>query len=66
MSKWVIKAFLQRSFSLFPNPEKINRLFQKYVTGMDKLDDVKFQNKLMHAQDHLRYLKKFAPGGGGY
>ena len=62
MAKWIIKAALQRSFSLFPNPEAINRLFQKYLTGQDKLNDTKFENKLLHASDHLRFLKKYSPG----
>lgn len=57
MSKWLIKALLQRSFSISKNPEKINRLFQKYITGKDKLNHEKFSNKILHATDHLSYFK---------
>jgi SAM-dependent methyltransferase len=58
MGKWLVKALLQRSFSMSKNPEKINRVFQKYITGKDKLNDEKFSNKILHATDHLQYFKK--------
>lgn len=59
MSKWLIKALLQRSFSISKHPEKINRVFQKYLTGKDKLDDTKFSNKILHATDHLTYYQQY-------
>jgi ubiquinone/menaquinone biosynthesis C-methylase UbiE len=58
MSKWLVKAILQRSFSISKNPEKINRFFQKYITGKDKLNEEKFSNKILHATDHLDYFKQ--------
>lgn len=58
MSKWFIKALLQRSFSISKNPEKINRLFQKYLTGKDKLNEEKFGYKILHASDHIAFFKK--------
>lgn len=58
MRKWILKALLQRSFSVAKNPEKINRFFQKYITGKDKLNDEKFSNKILHATDHLLFFKK--------
>jgi SAM-dependent methyltransferase len=58
MSKWLVKAILQRSFSISKNPEKINSFFQKYITGKDKLNEEKFSNKILHATDHLEYFKQ--------
>ncbi|HER07827.1 MAG TPA: class I SAM-dependent methyltransferase [Bacteroides sp.] len=60
MSKWILKAVVQKSISYLPGSEKINYLFQKYVTRGVDLTDEHFGHKIRHASDHLRFLDKYA------
>ncbi|MGC9332198.1 MAG: methyltransferase domain-containing protein, partial [Bacteroidales bacterium] len=60
MSKWILKAVVQKSISYLPGSEKINYLFQKYVTRGVDLTDEHFGHKIRHASDHLNYLNKYA------
>lgn len=50
---------MQKSISYLPGPEKINYLFQKYVTRGVDLTDAYFGQKILHAKDHLNYLNKY-------
>ncbi|HKK77674.1 MAG TPA: class I SAM-dependent methyltransferase [Saprospiraceae bacterium] len=59
ISKWMLKAFVQKLISFFPQREKVNYLFQKYVTRGVELTDTYFDFKLTHARDHLGYFRKY-------
>ena len=59
MTKWIAKALIQKGISYLPMREKINFLFQKYVTKGVHLSDEHFENKLTHARDHIAYLAKY-------
>jgi len=41
-----------------PYKNKINFLFQKYVTRGVELTDLHFENKITHAKDHIEFLQK--------
>lgn len=57
--KWIAKAIVQKTISVFPFKEKLNHVFQKHVTKGVQLTDEHFGNKLMHASDHIKYYKKY-------
>jgi len=59
MSKWKLKLVVQKTISFLPYKNKINLLFQKYVTKGVDLNDEHFGNKITHARDHLNYLLKY-------
>jgi hypothetical protein len=56
MSKWIIKAVVQKAISYLPGSGKINYFFQKHVTGGVLLSDEHFELKIGHARDHFDYL----------
>ncbi len=58
MKKWVLKALIQKVISFLPGSHKLNYWFQKYITKGVRLSDQYFQDKLVHALDHLRFAKK--------
>ncbi len=60
IQKWKAKAIVQKTISFFPKKEKVNYLFQKYVTKGVFLTDEYFGFKIMHAGDHIVYFKKYA------
>lgn len=60
--KWRLKAIVQKIISWLPASQKINFLFQKYVTKGVRLDDTYFGDKLGHAIDHLEYFQKHRNG----
>ncbi len=53
MKKWILKAIVQKTLSFLPQGEKINFLFQKYVTKGIHLSDDYFYDRLQHAKQHL-------------
>ena len=57
ISKWIIKALVQKSISFLPASQKINYFFQKNVTGGVILGDEHFGLKIGHARDHFNYFK---------
>jgi len=59
MKKWILKLVVQKAISFLPYKNKINLLFQKYVTKGVDLNDEHFGNKITHARDHLNYLLKY-------
>ncbi|WP_417608582.1 class I SAM-dependent methyltransferase [Owenweeksia hongkongensis] len=59
MAKWIAKAIVQKTISVFPFKEKLNHVFQKHITKGVQLTDEHFGNKLMHAADHIKYYKKY-------
>lgn len=58
--KWIAKAAVQKTISILPRPERVNLLFQRYVTGGVALTEEHFGYKITHARDHLNYLSRFA------
>ena len=60
ISKWRAKAIVQKGISFFPKKEKVNYLFQKYITKGVFLSDEYFTNKITHAIDHLKYFKQYS------
>ena len=60
ISKWIIKAIVQKTISYFPGSQSINSFFQKYVTGGVHLTDEHFSLKLQHALDHHQVLLKYS------
>lgn len=60
MSKWILKALVQKTISFFPYKEKINYWFQKNITKGVRLDDQYFTYKIEHARDHLAFFKSFS------
>ena len=59
MAKWIAKADIQKTISIFPNRESLNHFFQKNVTKGVLLSDEHFGNKLGHAVDHVANYKKY-------
>jgi hypothetical protein len=59
ISKWVIKAVVQKTISNLPWAYRINYFFQKHVTGGVSLTDEHFGLKLQHARDHYHSLQKY-------
>ncbi len=57
--KWKLKAIVQKTISYLPYKEKVNYLFQKNITKGVQLTDEYFENKITHAQDHFKFLKKY-------
>jgi len=58
VSKWHIKALVQKTISFLPFHESVNYYFQKKITKAVVLDDVHFGYKIGHASDHVAYFKK--------
>ena len=60
MKKWKQKAIVQKITSFLPFKNKINYLFQKYVTKGINLRDEYFYDRLGHASEHLKIYKKYS------
>ncbi len=58
VSKWHVKALVQKTISFLPFHESVNYYFQKKITKAVVLDDVHFGYKIGHASDHIAYYKK--------
>jgi ubiquinone/menaquinone biosynthesis C-methylase UbiE len=63
ISKWKLKAVVQKGISFMPWREKVNFLFQKYVTHGVELTDEHFGFKVGHAWDHILYFQKHGEPG---
>ncbi len=59
MKKWILKAIVQKTISYLPLSEKINYLFQKYVTKGVNLTDAYFIQRLILAKNHFDAYSKF-------
>jgi SAM-dependent methyltransferase len=58
--KWKLKAVIQKTISVLPAREKLNFIFQKYITKGVLLNDQHFGYKIEHSIDHLNYFKRFS------
>jgi len=56
MSKWILKAVVQKGISFLPLRNRINLWFQKNVTKGVELSDEHFHYKIEHARDHIHFL----------
>ncbi len=54
ISKWVLKAIVQKTISILPRPERANFLFQKYVTKGVHLTDEHFGYKINEKASNVR------------
>jgi ubiquinone/menaquinone biosynthesis C-methylase UbiE len=61
--KWVIKALVQKTISILPFRQKLNYIFQKYVTGGIELTDLHWTDKLGCARDHISFYKNYNSKG---
>ncbi|PPK85664.1 methyltransferase family protein [Neolewinella xylanilytica] len=59
MTKWILKAAVQKTISFLPAKERINFFFQKHVTRGVKLSDQHLEYKLDAARDHIRYYETY-------
>ena len=55
--KWHLKAVVQKTISYLPYANRLNFLFQKYVTKGVDLNDIYFGYKLEHAADHIAFYQ---------
>lgn len=58
MSKWILKAVVQKAISFLPYRNRINLWFQENVTKGVELSDEHFQYKIEHARDHIQFLSE--------
>ena len=58
MSIWKFKAIIQKCISFLPKSDKINYIFQKYITKGVKLTDEYIEDRLTLANEHLKFYKK--------
>ena len=56
--KFIYKCYLQRLFSKLPRGEKLNYVFQRYVTHSLPAKDDKFLQKVARAKEHLQTFAK--------
>ncbi len=57
MHKWILKAVVQKTISFLPYSNRINYLFQRYVTRGVELSDTYFGFKYEHLMDHLAFYR---------
>lgn len=60
MSKWILKAIVQKGISFLPFSQKINFFFQKYVTRGVYLSDEYFEDRLIHCREHYKQFRKYS------
>jgi len=65
LRSWKLKALVQKTLSFLPYPNRTNYFFQKYVTRGVHLDEAYFDQKLIHATDHFRFLTKYSDNPSG-
>lgn len=65
VSKWHLKAVIQKTISWLPYSQSVNFFFQKYVTKGVQLSDDYFTDRLQHAKHHINGYEKYTYFGGG-
>jgi hypothetical protein len=60
MKIWIAKACIQKLISFLPFSQKINYLFQKYITRGVRLTDALFEDKLQHFTNHYKAFRKYS------
>lgn len=64
IKKWVLKAIVQKTISYLPFSQRINYLFQRYVTKGVQLSDAYFEDRLSHAQSHIAAYERHSNAVG--
>ncbi|MCC7224177.1 MAG: class I SAM-dependent methyltransferase [Chitinophagales bacterium] len=59
ISKWHLKAVIQKTISWLPYSQSVNFFFQKYVTKGVQLSDDYFTDRLQHAKHHINGYEKY-------
>lgn len=59
LSKWILKAIVQKTISFLPAGHRINYFFQKHITKGVQLNDAYLFDRLEHAQNHWLLFQKF-------
>lgn len=59
MKKWILKAVIQKGISFLPYKNRINLLFQTYVTQGVQLSEHYFEDKLIHFKQHNLFRNKY-------
>jgi len=54
MPSWILKAAVQKAFTVMPGTHFWNQIFQRYVTRSLRLDGDEFRRKIRICQTHLR------------
>lgn len=62
ISKWILKAIVQKTISYLPFSQRINYFFQKYVTKGVVLSDAYFEDRLEHARTHIAAWERHSDG----
>ena len=62
MKRWVIKAVVQKTFSLLPGGRRLNYLLQKHVTRGLHLTNAQVHDKLAQLGNHLQASGKYGAG----
>ncbi len=60
MTRWILKAAVQKTISVMPYRHRLNYFFQKYVTKGAHLTDELFEDKLTHCGSHVAAFEKYA------
>lgn len=66
MPNWKFKALIQGTISRLPDPQRWNRLFQKYATGSLSLDDDYLISKWRQAAQHARHYRDHGGATGSF
>jgi hypothetical protein len=66
IGKWVAKAVVQKGISFLPQPQRINHLFQKYVTGGTTLSPEFAAKRLEWAAMHVSSMERHGGPSSGY
>jgi SAM-dependent methyltransferase len=61
MPHWMLKAAVQGSLSLLPQPQRWNRLLQRHVTRSLELDDAGFLAKWSQGERHVEHIQSHVP-----
>ncbi|HET7818705.1 MAG TPA: class I SAM-dependent methyltransferase [Bacteroidia bacterium] len=57
--KWIVKAIVQKGISFLPYGNKVNFLFQKYITKGVELSDEYFEDRLIHCREHYKNFRQY-------
>jgi hypothetical protein len=61
MPHWMLKAAVQGTLSLLPQPQRWNRLLQRHVTRSLHLPDDRFLAKWSQGERHVQHVRRYVP-----
>jgi hypothetical protein len=65
MPHWMLKAAVQGTLSLLPQPQRWNRLLQRHVTRSLDLQDDRFLAKWSQGERHVEHIQRYSPDRAG-